>query len=99
MECIRRFVRRDICFRIFLLWQAAYAELYFSEILWPDFRELELLQAVAEFQSRERRFGLTGKQLKNASDLGDEAVPNEQKNYVEKLITAITGGSSGTKSE
>ena len=47
----------------FLLWQAAYAELYFSEILWPDFRELELLQAVAEFQSRERRFGLTGAQV------------------------------------
>jgi len=47
----------------FLLWQAAYAELHFSDILWPDFREVELLAAVADFQGRERRFGLTGAQL------------------------------------
>ncbi|MFL5260786.1 MAG: polyprenyl diphosphate synthase [Anaeromyxobacteraceae bacterium] len=46
----------------FLLWQCAYAELAFTEVLWPDFRELELLEAVAEFQTRERRFGLTGAQ-------------------------------------
>jgi undecaprenyl diphosphate synthase len=47
----------------FLLWQCAYAELAFSEVLWPDFRELELLQVVSDFQSRERRFGLTGAQV------------------------------------
>nr|WP_248346298.1 polyprenyl diphosphate synthase [Anaeromyxobacter paludicola] len=47
----------------FLLWQCAYAELSFSDILWPDFRELALLQAVGDFQTRERRFGLTGAQL------------------------------------
>lgn len=47
----------------FLLWQCAYAELCFVDVLWPDFRELELLQAVADFQGRERRFGLTGAQL------------------------------------
>ncbi len=47
----------------FLLWQCAYAELYFSDVLWPDFRELELLAAVHEFQTRERRFGLTGAQV------------------------------------
>ncbi|HTP51519.1 MAG TPA: polyprenyl diphosphate synthase [Anaeromyxobacteraceae bacterium] len=47
----------------FLLWQAAYAELYFTDVLWPDFRELELLAAVAEFQTRQRRFGLTAAQL------------------------------------
>jgi undecaprenyl diphosphate synthase len=46
----------------FLLWQCAYAELAFFDILWPDFRELELLQALAEFQTRDRRFGLTGAQ-------------------------------------
>jgi undecaprenyl diphosphate synthase len=51
----------------FLLWQAAYAELYFTEILWPDFRELELLQAIAEYQGRERRFGLTGGQVSSLS--------------------------------
>jgi undecaprenyl diphosphate synthase len=48
----------------FLLWQAAYAELYFSEALWPDFRELELLQAIDDYQGRERRFGLTGAQVR-----------------------------------
>jgi undecaprenyl diphosphate synthase len=48
----------------FLLWQCAYAELAFSDVLWPDFRELELLQAVAEFQTRERRFGKTGAQVR-----------------------------------
>ena len=47
----------------FLLWQCAYAELAFSEVLWPDFREVELLEVVGEFQSRERRFGLTGAQV------------------------------------
>jgi undecaprenyl diphosphate synthase len=47
----------------FLLWQAAYAEMVFTETLWPDFREGELLQAVAEFQARQRRFGLTSAQV------------------------------------
>lgn len=53
-------------FRIsnFLLWQAAYAELYFTDTLWPDFKEQALEQAIAEFQSRERRFGKTGEQIK-----------------------------------
>lgn len=41
----------------FLLWQLAYAEIYFSPVLWPDFNSLELLTAIREFQSRERRFG------------------------------------------
>ncbi|HEY6097847.1 MAG TPA: polyprenyl diphosphate synthase [Anaeromyxobacter sp.] len=47
----------------FLLWQCAYAELYFTDVLWPDFRDAELFQAIADFQGRERRFGLTGAQL------------------------------------
>ncbi len=41
----------------FLLWQVAYSELVFSETLWPDFRRAELFKAIAEYQSRERRFG------------------------------------------
>ncbi|MFZ0594880.1 MAG: undecaprenyl diphosphate synthase family protein, partial [Bryobacteraceae bacterium] len=41
----------------FLLWQIAYAELYVTETLWPDFNRTNLLEAVIEFQSRERRFG------------------------------------------
>jgi undecaprenyl diphosphate synthase len=47
----------------FLLWQCAYAELTFTDVLWPDFRELELLQVLGDFQTRERRFGLTGAQV------------------------------------
>lgn len=47
----------------FLLWQAAYSELYFSEALWPDFDDAALGQAIAAFASRERRFGLTSEQV------------------------------------
>jgi len=52
-------------FRIsnFLLWQAAYAEFYFSEVLWPDFNEDEFTKAVNSFDKRERRFGQTGEQV------------------------------------
>ena len=41
----------------FLLWQLAYAEIYFTETLWPDFNELELNKALNEFSKRNRRFG------------------------------------------
>jgi len=51
----------------FLLWQAAYAELYFTDILWPDFNEKELLAALLDYQGRQRRFGLTEDQLERAS--------------------------------
>jgi len=53
-------------FRIsnFLLYQLAYAELYFTPILWPDFRKPHLYEAIIDFQQRERRFGKTGKQIK-----------------------------------
>ena len=47
----------------FLLWQAAYSELYFSDKLWPDFDEAALDEAVAVFNTRERRFGQTSAQL------------------------------------
>lgn len=47
----------------FLLWQAAYAELYFSDDLWPDFGRESLHQAVVDFMQRQRRFGLTGDQV------------------------------------
>ena len=49
----------------FLIWQAAYAELYFSEKLWPDFDEVELGLALDDYASRQRRFGKTGEQVKN----------------------------------
>ena len=47
----------------FLLWQLAYAELYFTELLWPDFGEEEFYKAVIDFQKRERRFGKTSEQI------------------------------------
>jgi undecaprenyl diphosphate synthase len=47
----------------FLLWQAAYAELYFSDRLWPDFDEAALDEAIADYAGRERRFGRTSEQL------------------------------------
>ena len=47
----------------FLLWQAAYSEFYFTEVLWPDFDNGELCKAVYEYQQRQRRYGLTGEQV------------------------------------
>ncbi|MEO6330632.1 MAG: isoprenyl transferase [Ginsengibacter sp.] len=49
----------------FLLYQLAYAELYFTDTLWPDFRKENLYEAVLDYQQRERRFGKTGQQIKN----------------------------------
>jgi undecaprenyl diphosphate synthase len=54
----------------FLLWQSAYAELYFSDKLWPDFQAADLRAAIATFQSRRRRFGLTDEQLDGAPARG-----------------------------
>jgi undecaprenyl diphosphate synthase len=55
----------------FLLWQTAYTELYFTDVLWPDFRRKHLMEAIYDFQRRERRFGLTSDQLqRGGSDLG-----------------------------
>ena len=47
----------------FLLWQIAYSELYFTDVLWPDFKESDLYKAVLAYQKRERRFGKTSEQL------------------------------------
>jgi undecaprenyl diphosphate synthase len=49
----------------FLLWQAAYAELMFTDKPWPEFREADLLTAILDYQQRERRFGLTSAQLRS----------------------------------
>ncbi|HEY0031173.1 MAG TPA: isoprenyl transferase [Bacteroidia bacterium] len=47
----------------FLLWQLAYAELYFTDKLWPDFRKEDFYEAIVDYQNRERRFGKTSEQL------------------------------------
>jgi undecaprenyl diphosphate synthase len=49
----------------FLLWQLAYAEFYFTETLWPDFRKNEFFKAILSYQNRERRFGQTSEQIAN----------------------------------
>jgi len=51
----------------FLLWQCAYTEFFFSPVLWPDFSPEVFDQAIAAYQSRERRFGLTGEQIRHQS--------------------------------
>ncbi|MFA5555910.1 MAG: isoprenyl transferase [Flavobacteriaceae bacterium] len=48
----------------FLLWQIAYAELYFTQVLWPDFQDNDLYEAIISYQNRERRFGKTSEQIK-----------------------------------
>ncbi len=48
----------------FLLWEVAYAELYFTDTMWPDFKRADLMDAIATYQNRERRFGLTAEQVK-----------------------------------
>jgi len=52
-------------FRIsnYLLWQIAYAELYFTSKMWPDFRKEDFFEAILDFQQRERRFGMTSEQV------------------------------------
>jgi undecaprenyl diphosphate synthase len=44
----------------FLLWQIAYTEIYVTDLLWPDFKGLHLLEAIADYQRRERRYGGLG---------------------------------------
>ena len=52
----------------FLLWQIAYAELYFTDVLWPDFRKKDFYEAILNYQSRERRFGKTSEQIGSSSE-------------------------------
>ncbi len=58
----------------FLLWQCAYTEFYFIDKFWPDFEKDDLYLAIRNFQRRERRFGMTGQQIKMRSDDGDNAI-------------------------
>ncbi len=49
----------------FLLWQCAYAELYFSPVLWPDFGDEAFMAAIEEYRSRQRRFGMISEQIES----------------------------------
>lgn len=65
----------------FLLWELAYTEIFVSEKLWPEFRRDDLYQALMDFSSRERRFGMTSKQLKQ----------EDSDSYIKKVINVIKG--------
>ncbi|MBN1662275.1 MAG: isoprenyl transferase [Deltaproteobacteria bacterium] len=54
----------------FLLWQSAYTEFYFTDVLWPDFRRDDLMEAILAYQKRERRFGLTSDQIQDGQGKG-----------------------------
>ena len=49
----------------YLLWQIAYSELYFTPVLWPDFSDAEYVDAIIDYQNRERRYGKTSEQVRN----------------------------------
>jgi undecaprenyl diphosphate synthase len=53
----------------YLLWQIAYAELYFTDVFWPDFKKKDLFEAILDFQNRERRFGKTSEQIKHVEKI------------------------------
>ena len=52
----------------FLLWQIAYTEIYTTDLMWPDFRKPNLVEALLDYQGRERRFGLTGEQVRGGEN-------------------------------
>jgi len=56
--------------------QLAYSELYFSPVLWPEFRQEEFLKAIAAYRARERRFGLTGEQVRHSETGREPALPH-----------------------
>jgi len=61
----------------FLLWQIAYAELYFTDTLWPDFREEDFYVAILDYQARERRFGQTSEQIQELPFEAEKKEPGE----------------------
>lgn len=66
----------------FLLWQLAYSEIFISQLFWPEFRRNELYRAIADFQKRERRFGMVSEQLSS----------NKRKStYVERFLKSVSG--------
>jgi undecaprenyl diphosphate synthase len=76
----------------FMLWELAYSEIHVTKTFWPDFRRENLYEAIGEYGRRERRFGLTGEQLRTATGLNDPDTTAPEKSYMEKLISAITRG-------
>ena len=61
----------------FMMWQIAYSELYFTDVLWPDFSKSDFLQAIVSYQERERRFGRSSEQLKQEDDSEGEGTSSQ----------------------
>src|SRR5439155_26681691 len=70
----------------FLLWQLAYAEIYVTPTLWPDFRGAQLLEAIEEYQKRERRYGGLGKAPGNVAGALSTRIPPEEQLPVRKYL-------------
>lgn len=70
----------------FLLWELAYSELYVSDVLWPDFRRNDLYEALRSYQKRERRFGMTSKQLSSQKGAKDAKA---QDKLLQKVVNAL----------
>jgi undecaprenyl diphosphate synthase len=68
----------------FLLWEMAYSEMYITKVYWPDFRREHLYEAIRNYQGRERRYGMTGAQVK-----GDD-VPKEHESYIQQIVGSLT---------
>ena len=66
----------------FLLWQIAYAEIYVTKVLWPEFRYTKLIEAIKDYQKRERRFGLVSEQI---SEKDDQKIKNS-KDHTDKVV-------------
>ncbi len=69
----------------FMLWELAYSEIYVTKTSWPDFRREHFYEAIREYQKRERRFGMTGAQIR-------EDVPKEHSSYVKDIVRVLTKG-------
>ena len=72
----------------FLLWQIAYAELYVTETLWPDFNRSELLRAIVDFQRRERRFGGLSGAPQQEPERDDAQLPGEEMEIIEIAVSS-----------
>jgi undecaprenyl diphosphate synthase len=79
----------------FLLWQAAYAELYVTPLLWPEFNGVHLLEAIADYQQRERRFGGLPEQPEQMGRMLEPPARATQPPPVMKRTAAVAGEGFG----
>lgn len=81
----------------FLLWQIAYAELYFTELLWPDFGKADFIEALREFQCRERRFGYTGEQVKEREGASNGSGTKRSRSEEKQLFPIVLSATNNKR--